>query len=50
LWPVGVAARHLEMLTRRGRTLLTWLWPCERNGTRLLDVLNIHGGGHVEGR
>jgi len=47
LWPIGVAARHLEILTIRCRTLLTWLWPCERNGTRFPDVLNIHGGGHV---
>ena len=47
LWSIGVAARHLEILTRRCRTLLTWLWPCERNGTRFPDVLNIHGGGHV---
>jgi len=45
-----VATRHLEILNRRFRTLLTWLWPCERTGTRFPDVLNIHGGGHVEGR
>jgi len=29
LWPIGVAAKHLEILNRRCRTLLTWLWPCE---------------------
>ena len=38
LWPIGVAARHLEILTKRCRTLLAWLWPCERAGTSLLDV------------
>jgi len=27
LWPIGVAARHLEILNRRYRTLLTGLWP-----------------------
>jgi len=47
LWPIGVVARHLEIITRRCGTLLTWLWPCERNGTRFPDVLDIHGGGHV---
>ena len=29
LWPIGVAARHLEILNRRYRTLLTGLWPWE---------------------
>jgi len=33
-----VAARRLEILTRRCRTLLAWLWPCGRDGTSLLDV------------
>jgi len=47
LWPIDVAARHLELLTRRCRTLLTWLWPCERKGTRFPNVPIIHGGGHV---
>jgi len=28
LWLIGVAARHLKVLTRRRRTRLTWLWPC----------------------
>ena len=29
LWLIGVAARHLEILNRRYRTLLTWLWSWE---------------------
>jgi len=33
-----VAARRLEILTRRCRTLLAWLWPSRRAGTSLLDV------------
>ena len=24
-----MAVRHLEVLTRRRRTQLTWLWPCD---------------------
>jgi len=35
LWPIGVAARHLEILTRRCRTLLIWLWPCGGKVTSL---------------
>ena len=50
LWPIGVAARHLEILNRRCRWMLTWLWPCERIGTRFPNVLYIHGGGRVKGR
>ena len=38
LWPIGVGARRLEILTRRCRTLLAWLWPCGRARTSLLDV------------
>jgi len=33
-----VAARRLEILTRRCRTLLAWWWPCGRNGMGFLDV------------
>ena len=32
LWPIGVATRHLEVLSRRGRTQVAWLWPYERKG------------------
>jgi len=39
LWPIGVATRHFEILNRRCRRLLTWLWPCERTGTRFPDIL-----------
>jgi len=49
LWPIGVAARHIEILKRRCRTLLTWLWLCERTGRGSLIYFTIHGGGHVEG-
>ena len=38
LWPIGVAARHLEILNRRGRTRLAWLWPCGRAGMSFFDV------------
>jgi len=27
LWPIGMAASHLEVITKRGRTQMTWLWP-----------------------
>ena len=26
LWPIGMAASHLEVITRRGRTRKFWLW------------------------
>jgi len=34
LWLIGMAASHLEVITRRCRTRITWLWPCdmESNG------------------
>ncbi|QCD99946.1 hypothetical protein DEO72_LG7g1233 [Vigna unguiculata] len=32
-------ARRLEILNRRCRTLLTWLWPCGRTRTSFPDVL-----------
>jgi len=35
LWPIGVEARQLEILNRRCRWLLTWLWPCEGKVTSL---------------
>jgi len=38
LWPIGVAAKRLEILNRGCRTLLAWSWPCERARTSLLDV------------
>jgi len=38
LWPIGVASRRLEILTKRCRTRITWLWPCGWAGTSLLDV------------
>jgi len=28
LWAIGMAASHLEVITRRSRTRFTWLWPC----------------------
>ncbi|QCD78582.1 hypothetical protein DEO72_LG1g2218 [Vigna unguiculata] len=34
-----VAAGRFEILNRRCRILLTWLWPCERTGTSFPDVL-----------
>ena len=27
LWPIGLAASHLEVITRRCITRITWLWP-----------------------
>ena len=39
LWPIGVAVGRFEILNRRCKTLITWLWPCERTGTRFPDVL-----------
>ncbi|QCD78786.1 hypothetical protein DEO72_LG1g2422 [Vigna unguiculata] len=41
LWPMGMAARHFEVLTRRCRTLLAWLWPCGRKGTSSLMCIDI---------
>jgi len=29
LWLIGMAASHLEVITRRCRTQITWLWPCD---------------------
>ena len=42
LWPIGVAARRLEILNRRCRTLLTWLWPCGRKVTSLPRGASVH--------
>jgi len=39
LWPIGVAARHLEILNRRYITLLTWLWPWEERERGFLKYL-----------
>ena len=33
-----MAARHLEVLTRRCRTQSTWLWPCGRKRWDSFDV------------
>ena len=27
LWPIGMTTSHLEVITRRCRTWITWLWP-----------------------
>ena len=34
LWPICMAANHLEVITRKCRTRITWLWLCdmESNG------------------
>ncbi|QCD79180.1 hypothetical protein DEO72_LG1g2819 [Vigna unguiculata] len=37
-----VAARRLEILIRRCRTLLPWLWPCGKARTILLDVYSYY--------
>jgi len=29
LWPIGRATGHLEVLTKRCRTRISWLWPCK---------------------
>jgi len=29
LWPIGIAAGHLKVLTRSCRMQISWLWPCE---------------------
>ena len=41
-WPIGVAAKRLELLNRRCRTLLAWLWPCGRKVTSLLRGASIY--------
>ena len=37
-----MAARHIEILKRRCRPMLTWWWECERTGTSFLDVLLLY--------
>jgi len=29
LWLIGMVASHLEVITRRCRTRITWWWPCD---------------------
>jgi len=29
LWPIGMAASYLGVITERCRTQITWLWPCD---------------------
>ena len=45
LWPIGMGARHLGVVTRRRRTRLTWLWPCgmeSKDGIPLMWLCDIY--------
>jgi len=42
LWSIGVAAGHFELLNKRCRTLLKWLWPCGRKVTGLPRGASVH--------
>jgi len=35
LWPIGLAANYLGVITRRGRTRMVWLWPEVRELSKL---------------
>jgi len=42
LWPIGMAASHLEVITRICRTQITWLWPCDMKSNRGIPLGCLH--------
>ena len=38
LWPIGMTASHLEVIIRRCKTQVPWLWPCDMESNEELSV------------